>query len=213
MLMKIHSLLVYARPALLAMATFWSVTAACLSANGVINVRTELSSYWLCLLVVICSGFRPRGSQIHRAGRFGVFGRTAFAPCALLVVIAAWFLSNQAFLFWKMRAIPSRGWQRMASDLEKAGRMSAEDDGRSFGAKGLPDSLRLLGSPEDLVAGRGQWINRSAYAGLVAYVHFGNKARNWGLFVGPERLAQEQWRDFKLIRVGQNAFFFIGAGG
>jgi hypothetical protein len=200
--------------ALMGIAVIWSIVAPWLSANNVITVWAELSTRWLLLLVLLFGASAHLGNLSRPWPLRSFFCRCVAATFALMMFVAMWFLSDKAFLYWKMRAIPPEAWVQMVSDVEKVGRQSAESGTNCLsGTMPPPKSLQRLGLAGDYGGGSAQFVSRPEYTGLVVSIDFGYKVRGWGLFVGPEKLAKGHWPGFERRRVGTNAFFFIGSRG
>lgn len=195
---------------LISVATVWSAEASYLSAHQVVTVGIELYTYWLSIPLAIFCGLKYVSNRPTSQGVQGLLARSIIFLFATSLSIAAWIRSDDLFLFWKLRTIPPRAWPQMIADLKGSGRKSADNEGRFFGADALPKSLDSLGSRADFIHGKGQWLTRTDYTGLIAYAEFGYKVRTWGLFVGPEKIVQEGWRGFRKEHVAQDAYFIIG---
>jgi hypothetical protein len=192
-------------------AALWSVVAAPLSANLVISVLVEFASYWLALFGVLLGGYLLLRNVKRPIAPMGLVWRWSCAVLALVVVFVAWRSSDYQFAFWKMRAIPSRAWPQMVSDLEVFGKQVAQS-GNNFlpATKEPPKSLRQLGSEADYKGGIANVWNAPEYSGVFAVITFGYKARCWGLLVGPEERVKSYCRRGDYLRVATNGFFFIG---
>jgi hypothetical protein len=191
----------------------WSAAAAWFSAHQLVSVQVELLSYWLVVPTTLISGikFAAHKRRCIHSRQFLV--RCISSSVALLIALGAWYKSNDIFAFWKLRMISATQWPQMISDLQASGKESADRNGRSIDVSAMPKSLRFLGNGTDYVSLKGYWVDRAGYKGLIAYTELGYKVRVWGLFVGPEHFLQEGWPRFKRVRVGNNAFFILGARG
>jgi hypothetical protein len=126
-----------------------------------------------------------------------------------VAVIASLVYSDATFLFWKRLAIPTKALPQMIADLERAGKISADNEGRSIRrAADVPRSLWALGSPADYSVLEGEWLTRPDYKGLLAaHIVFGGKPRSWGLVVEPPGMIDNltSGSGFRYIRVATNA--------
>jgi hypothetical protein len=195
------------------MAALWSVVAAPLSANLVISVLAEFASYWLALFVVLFGGYMLLRSQKRPIAPRGLRWKFSCVGLALLVVIVSWRWSDDQFLFWKMRAIPSRAWPQMASDLEAFGKQAAQSGNDFLPRTKPPKSLQQLGLGVDYSGGVANVWNSPQYTGVFAVMTFGYKVRCWGLLLGPEERAKSYCHGGSYVRVSSNAFFFVGPRG
>src|SRR3974390_494070 len=100
---------------LVGVAPLWSVVAAPLSARLVISVLAEFASYWLVLFAVLFGGYLLLRNQKRPATPSGLLCRCSCVVLALAVIVVSWRCSDDQFVFWKVRAIPSREWPRMVS--------------------------------------------------------------------------------------------------
>jgi hypothetical protein len=195
---------------ILLLAVVWSVMAPWLSANQFIAVRAEVLNYKYCVLAVVCGGFRL--IQGGKSGGRRQVVRWVVLVGSLLAVCLAWFLADNAFTYWKMRAVPAAAWQQAASDLERLAKeaptMGKNQPWANY-ARYLPKSIQVVGLPEDYAAGHGS-AGLYGAEGIVADVTYGFKPRTWGLFVGTEDPVREGPQKYRTIRVGTNAFFFVG---
>lgn len=202
------------RIALMALALGWSTCAPWLSANKLISVWTELTSYLTCLIVVICGAVLYIVSRNASKTWARIDTRSVVALSAFLAVVALSLSSNRAFFFWKSRAVPVDAWSQMILDLERVARLSAET-GTNYLSSAVPPpmSLRQLGLGNDYAGGSGHLVNSPEYTGVAADIEFGNKVRVWGLHVGSEMSLNEFCPDCRHRRVGPNAFFYVGSRG
>jgi hypothetical protein len=192
------------------MASIWSTLASYLSAHQFIAVGTEIYSYWIAVpLTILCGAKYVSNRSGDKRWHCLVVRGTIFVSILLLALVA-WARSADTFCFWKLKDISPDSWPQIIAGLQKAGRTSADNGGRSFGATAFPESLSPLGTKEDFILGRGRWLTRPGYTGLVAYAEFGYRVRIWGLFVGPEKLLDEGWPGVKKVPVGQDSFFIVG---
>jgi hypothetical protein len=200
--------------ALLVLAAGWSVAAPWLSANKLITVWTELSSYWLCLAGVIWGAVAYALNRSESKTWLSTETRCVVGVCAFVVVLALSLSSNRVFLFWKLRTIPASAWPEMIADLEKVGTLSAES-GTNYlsGAKAPPKSLQQLGLGNDYAGGSAHIASFPNYSGVIADIEFGNKIRVWGLHFGPEKALSEFCPNCRGVRVGPNALFYMGSRG
>jgi hypothetical protein len=196
------------------LAVVWSMVASWFSANRFITVGTELNSYWLCLGGVVVGAVACIWNRSEGKPLLAVEMRYVVGVCAFVAVVSLSLSSNRTFFFWKMRAIPAKAWPEMVSDLERVGKLSAES-GTNYlsGAKAPPKSLQQLGLGNDYAGGSAQWVSFPDYRGVIADIEFGNKIRVWGLHFGPEKSLSEFCPNCRRVRVGQNAFFFLGSRG
>jgi len=199
---------------LIGLAALWSVVAARLSANLVISVWAEFASYWLALFAVFIGAYLMLRNQKPPTAHTRLLWRSLCVGLALVVVVVSWHYSDDQFLFWKMKAIPSGAWPKMASDLEAFGRQVAQAGNTSLPAtKPPPMSLRQLGLGADYSGGVANVWDTPQFTGVFAVITFGYKSRSWGLLVGPEERAKSYCRGGTYLHVATNAFFFMGPRG
>jgi hypothetical protein len=195
----------------------WSATSTWLAAKGIIAVSTEFACYYITpfILIVASLYYVFNRGQPKTARSLVVRGAVATSVVAFVAVVWPLLLSNKAFFYWKMKAVPASAWPQMVSDIEKHGRQSMGADGSygSFRSGTLPASLRQLGSGEDYLGGSGQMVAYSEYSGILAHVAFGYKPRTWGIMVGPEKAVTSFCPRCEWTRVAPNAYFFVGAKG
>jgi hypothetical protein len=197
--------------ALIVLSVTWSVAGPWLSANKFITVGTELTFSLLCFLVMVFGAVIYFLNLGELKLRLGIGIRGIVGICAFLAVAALLLSSNRMFFFWKLRAIPSSAWSEMVLELEKTGKESIESGTNDLaGTKAPPKSLQQLGLGNDYVGGSahsGDFGNK----GIIVNIEFGNKVRVWGLRLGPEKALIEFRPNCRFVRVGQNAFFYVGS--
>jgi hypothetical protein len=212
--MNLKSIFALLGGCLMGLAALWSFVAVRLSANLVISVLAEFASYWLALFAVSFGAYLVLRNQERPIALVRLLCRCSCVGLALVVVVVSWQRSDDQFAFWKMRAIPSSAWPRMASDLEAFGRQVAQGGNTALPAtKPPPKSLQQLGLGADYSGGVANVWDSPQYTGVFAVITFGYKARSWGLLVGPEERAKSYCPGGAYFRVSTNAFFFVGPRG
>ncbi len=213
-LMNTKCIVTFSGCCMLVVAAVWSIAAAPLSANLVISVLAEFTSYWLALFGVLFGGYLLLRNQEQPVAPRGSLWRGPCVVLALAVVVVSWRWSDDQFVFWKTRAIPSGAWPQMTSDLEAFGRQVAQGGKTSLPmTRPPPKSLQQLGLGTDYSGGVANVWDSPQYTGVFAVITFGYKARSWGLIVGPEERAKSYCPRGTCLRVSTNAFFFIGSRG
>lgn len=193
----------------------WSFAAPWLSANQVISVFTDLSSYIFGILLLLSAillyilyGKAPRVRAV----------RLAFCTCAFFGFLWAWRHSSEAFTYWKMKTIPTAEWSRMATDLQtlaqETSTLATEGFWEIRTSERLPDSIRPLGRATECHGVVCRTIE--GYSGIIVYVAYGGPGRKWGLLVGSEEVVKANYQKFstlllnaKRTRVAQDAYFFV----
>ena len=188
----------------------WSLTAAWMSANNVISVRSELFGYWLCAFGLGLGAYLWRGAteslSSSRRARFGA-GALALAGMMLL---GSWYGSQDIFMRWKVLAIPEASRLTMASALAKLGTEAAakgaEGYSRVFVAD-LPDAVNWAGLKKEYSWGSVETALPDAP--VTVRLVYGGRGRRWGVYLGAEwRLKQAG--NYSIHRIADGCSLFVG---
>jgi hypothetical protein len=206
------SLISYLVGVVMVIAAAWTFFAPWFSAHNFMDLKLERGSCWLAILAVIACGAIYAGIRPSGTGRVSRILWRCILLCAFLLIFFGELFSSNLFVYWKVRAIPPNVWALMASNLQKAGEMAADDGGRPVHWHELPVSLRQLGSMDDyLGVGAGWGPNNVVGSDFRADIEFGNKLRVWGLFVASDKVTQDQYTStcVRAVNVAPGAVFYL----
>jgi hypothetical protein len=189
-------------------ALAWSLSASWFSAHCIIDYNLEADSYFLCFATVFCAAFLYAYVTPQPCSRLKSSAVVLGTICSLSTIVTSCCHSDDTFMYWKMRQIPSQAWLKMASDLEVLGKeiteLPRENTYRKVDARQLPKSLDVLGTHSDYC------LFYSGVEPCIIYGSHGAQGRQWGLMIGSNHLfKQEHPEVVKRILVANNTYFFV----
>jgi hypothetical protein len=187
-----------------AVAVLWAIIASWLTANEVIGVATEFTTYSCSFGSVLVCGLLNLWLRSNRRLLSTLLKIVAILG-ALTVIIVACRFSDGTFTFWKMRTVKPSEWHQMISDLLMLDKRGRETNTKiNINHDETPKSFGSLGLLSDCMGGHAGIGNDPA-------IFYGVKSRRWGLEIGSNDFSHGRWATFKRVQVGENAWFFVGS--